>query len=140
MMPRAVAYYLPDHGDNPVLLRTVRDIDVLIAELLDQSFDYSVAAIYSTGRPSNPEGLPDHELLLAVDRFDRVGALRHSQADTATAMGVPSTHDEVVYYYMGNLLEFPAGSDLPLETIREAVVEFLRTGSRPTMVDWVTTS
>lgn len=112
-------------------------MDALIDDLLSEPFDNSIAALYVQGR-DNKLGLPDHELQVAVNAQDNVGALRYmGGSGTYFAKGTTSRYDEVAYYYMGNDHGFPRDSDLPLDAVRAAAKEFLASGGeRPQRVQW----
>lgn len=131
------AYYRDEHGDNPVRIDTTDDLDALVDALLAEPYENSVAALYVNGR-RNDAGVPDHELLVAVNHEDKVGGLRFmGDGGTYFSAGQPSRHDEVVYYYMGSDREFPHASEISIEALREAVKTFLTNGGhRPTGVDW----
>jgi hypothetical protein len=131
------AYYRHEHGDEPVLVETAADADALVDALLAEPYDNSVAALYVEGR-LNEAGVPDHELLVAVNHEDKVGGLRFmGDGGTYFSAGSPSRHDEVVYYYMGSEREFPHASEIPVDVVKQAVRDFLENqGHRPTGVAW----
>ncbi|MFF1818294.1 Imm1 family immunity protein [Kribbella sp. NPDC058245] len=131
------AYYRHEHGDKPVRIQTDEDLDALVDALLAEPYENSVAALYVEGR-LNAAGVPDHELLVAVNHEDRVGGLRFmGDGGTYFSAGEPSRHDEVIYYYMGNDREFPRASEITIDTLRKAVKTFLANGGhRPTGVEW----
>ena len=133
----AEAYFKHDHSDKPIIVGTPEQMDAVIDALLAEPFDNSVAALYIRERPLNTAGVPDHELLIAVNGIDQVGALCYRGEVTSTAKGAASKYDDVVYYYMGSDRPFPRDSDLPLDTIRQAAREFLATGGeRPSNLQW----
>ncbi|WBQ03229.1 Imm1 family immunity protein [Kribbella sp. CA-293567] len=137
-MTTAKAYFKHGHGDDPVIAATDDDVDQLIDALVTESWENSVAAVYVDGR-LNSAGVPDHELLVAVDYEDKTrGALRYMGRDGVyLSKGISSEADTVLYYYMGSDREFPRGSLLALDDIRTAVKEFLASGAdRPTSIKW----
>lgn len=138
MTAKVTAYYLHGHGRTPVVVRTVEEMDRLVDDLLAQPFDNSVSTMYSSARPNRPNGLPDHELAVAVSAEDGVGGLWFN-GDGANwyTRGTPSRYDQVFYYYMGSEREFPHDSEIPLDLVRQAAREFLLNGGqRPTCVAW----
>ncbi|WP_422772460.1 Imm1 family immunity protein [Plantactinospora sp. WMMC1484] len=132
------AYYLHQHGDAPVVVRTVEEMDRLIDDLLSQPFDNSVCTMYSSARPDRPNGFPDHEFAVAVNPEDAVGGLWFDDFDANWyTLGTPSRHDQVSYYYMESERDFPHDSEIPLALVRQAAREFLVSGGqRPTCVSW----
>ncbi|MFD7157982.1 Imm1 family immunity protein [Kribbella sp. WER1] len=131
------AYYRDEHGDTPLRIETATELDALIDALLAEPYENSVAALYVEGR-LNDAGVPDHELLIAVNAEDKVGGLRFmGDGGTYFSAGQPSRHDEVVYYYMGSDREFPHASEISIDALRDAVKNFLANGGhRPTGVEW----
>ncbi len=131
------AYYKHEHGEQPLRLETAADVDQLIDGLLAEDYSNSVAALYAEGR-LNAAGVPDHELLVAINNEDGdVGALRYmGGGGTYYSQGEAGTDKEPTYYYTGSDREFPVGSELPIQQIRRAVGEFVTRGQRPVSVEW----
>jgi len=130
--------YLGRHRSGVVLI-SGEDVDQMINEMLTTDWDDSVAALYLHDRPLNPAGVPDHEMLVAVNHEDKVGSLQYFGPDhdhAATSLGAGLSDDELSYQYMGNERVFPARSEIPLPVIVSAVKEFMATGVRPTCVEW----
>jgi hypothetical protein len=136
MRHTAKAYFKPEHRTNPILLTTANDVDHLLAALAAESWQNSVAAIYIDGRVTRT-GVPDHELQVVVDYADKTtGALRYTAHDgTYFTNGSTTDGDSVLYFYMGNEVEYPRASVVPIEDIRTAIKKFLETGERPTGVE-----
>jgi hypothetical protein len=132
MRHTAKAYFKPEHRTNPILLTAPDDIDHLLAALTAESWQNSVATIYIDGHVTRT-GVPDHELQVVVDYADKTtGALRYTAHDgTYFTKGASTSGDSVVYFYMGNEVEYPRDSVVPIEDIRTAVKKFLETGERP---------
>lgn len=136
------AYYRYSHGEHPLILRTVADMDALIDALLAESRENNTAVMYHLGRPFNAAGVPDHELRIAVIPKSQTGALRYmgffdKNGGTCFSQGDTGKTGEVLHYYMGHDEEFPADSEIPLADIRTAAREFLiTTGARPTAIRW----
>jgi hypothetical protein len=138
MSPAAEAYFTHEHDDHPVRLSSAEDVDQLIDALAAESWENTVAAVYVDDR-LNQAGVPDHELLVAVDHENKaVGALRYMGGDgTYFSQGDARADGSVLYYYMGSDREFPRASAVPLNLVRTAVKEFLLSGGeRPTVVNW----
>lgn len=140
------AYYKHEHGDNPVVISTMDEVDALLDALLQEPLEEnSIAALYIRERTPLASGFPDHELRVAVNAEGKVGGLRYTGSDgtndgTWYAKGAPSQRDDVWYCYMGHDEDYPTGSELPIEDIRTAAKEFLEGGgerpSSPTWRDW----
>ncbi|MFI7059853.1 Imm1 family immunity protein [Kribbella sp. NPDC050124] len=138
MAHSAKAYFKHGHGDDPVSLSNAEDVDRLIEDLLAESWENSVAAIYVNDR-LNQAGVPDHELLVAVDYDTRTtGSLRYMGDDGVYfSQGKDHNSDPALYYYMGSDREFPRAATLPLADVRTAVKEFLAGGGkRPSAIEW----
>jgi hypothetical protein len=134
---RVEAYFRHEHGADPVILRNADDADRLVDALLAEPFENSVATLYAMSRPLLPSGVPDHEMLIAVNAEDGVGGLRYMGDGTWYAEGAASRHEEVYYLYMGHDRDFPRDSEISIDLVRLAVKEFLATnGERPTVVGW----
>jgi hypothetical protein len=132
------AQYRPQHGDDPEILATPEDVDVLVDRLLGEDFDHTIAALYLVERPLLPAGVPDHEMYLAVDPQLKVGALMFmDETGNWASLGSTEGRTEIHYALMGNDTQFPPYSDIPLDEVRRAGKEFLETGGRrPSCVSW----
>ena len=142
-MTRGVeAFYLFEHEEAPIILRTPTDADALIDALLEQGWENRTAALYHMDRPTTDLDLPDHEFHVAVDPDTNTGALRYmgdwqGQDGTWFSQGDSGKAGTVLHFYVGSDIEFPADSEIPLDVVRTAVKEFLTTaGQRPTNVAW----
>jgi hypothetical protein len=132
------AYYKHEHGEAPLRIQTPRDVDRLIDGLLAEDYSNSVAALYVEGR-LNAAGVPDHELLVAINNEDgAVGALRYmGSGGTYYSQGQAGSNKQATYYYTGSDREFPADSEIPIEQVRQALQEFLESGGqRPSSPQW----
>ncbi|MBB5153507.1 hypothetical protein BJ970_001041 [Saccharopolyspora phatthalungensis] len=66
------------------------------------------------------------------------GALMWFDATSALVPAHGTNHDHVDYFLAGaHLMVMPPGAELPIAQAHEAQREFVRTGQRPTCVDWV---
>ena len=128
-------YYARGHGDNPITVATADDVDALIERVCAESAENApiLMEVHISGDPYS-QGLD-------VGVVGDHGALRYSGRDWPE--GVYSTGDgptdgePLHYFYMDTDTEFPSNADVPLATIRKAVLEFLATnGARPTCVEW----
>jgi len=138
---RAEARYRLEHGEEPELLRTAEEVDAVIDALLTSPVGpvrENLAQIHSLERELLPSGYPDHELLVGVDRDLQVGLLSFMDADGNVAtLGPPESRTDPVYYIQGQMTEFPAHSEIPIDLVRRAAKEFLILGGqRPTCVQW----
>jgi hypothetical protein len=115
-----------------------QDIDALILELSTDDGDNTLAGIYINERPTTAQGLPDHELRIAIDNKRKVGAIRYISGNNAWhATGQKSDLDEVLYFYMGHDEQYPQDSETTIAEIRTATNEFLTSGgARPTSPTW----
>ncbi|MGZ0152005.1 Imm1 family immunity protein [Kribbella sp. WER1] len=131
------AYYKHEHGDAPLRLQTPDDVDQLVDGLLAEDYSNSVAAMYVEGG-LNAAGVPNHELLMAINNEDGdVGALRYmGEGGTYYSQGQAGGDNELTYYYTGSDREFPADSEIPIEQIRQTVKEFIESGERPPSISW----
>jgi hypothetical protein len=136
------AYFRHEHDGEPVVLRTDADVDQLVDDLLAESFDHTMAALYLTERPLTEQGYPDHDFRVGINAERNLGGMKFAgtidgAAGVWYAVGTASQHDEVVYEYAGHPETLPIDSELPLELISEAVKEFLRSGGeRPGSIQW----
>lgn len=134
---RVQAYYLPEHGDDPVLLQSSGDVDALIDALLASGPSENLAALHSLDRPLMPAGVPDHELLVGAHGDLKVGVLAFMDDGNWVSYDPSDGRGEVSYSTMGNATEFPSHSEVPIALVRQAVKEFLSSGGqRPTCVQW----
>jgi hypothetical protein len=125
-------------ANSPAQITGPQDIDALILELSTDDGDNTIAGIYINERPVTPQGLPDHELRIAIDGERKVGAVRYMSGNNAWyAVGQKSDLDEVLYFYMGHDEQYPQDSEITIDEIRTATNEFLTSGGdRPTSPTW----
>ena len=113
-------------GNSPTQITSPQDIDALILELFTDDGDNTIASLYINERPTTAQGLPDHELRIAIDSERKVGAIRYMSGNDAWyAVGQKSDLDEVLYFYMGHDEQYPQDSEITLDEIRTATKEFL---------------
>jgi hypothetical protein len=125
-------------SNSPAQITGPQDIDALILELSNDDGDNTIAGIYINERPVTAQGLPDHELRIAIDGGRKVGAIRYMSGNNAWyAVGQKSNLDEVLYFYMGHDEQYPQDSELTIDEIHTATNEFLASGgNRPTYPTW----
>jgi len=138
MSHSAEAYFKHGQDEDPVILSSAEDVDRLLDDLLSGSWENSVAALYVVGR-DNAVGVPDHELLVAVDPENKsTGAFRYMGGDgTYFTDNQSGAEGQTLYYYMGSDREFPISSAIPLDELRLSAKDFLISGGeRPSGVEW----
>jgi hypothetical protein len=130
-----VAYYARGHGADPLTVATVDGVDELLARVRAESPERApiLMEVHIAGDPYT-QGL---DVGVNGDR----GVLRYSGRDwpegiysrgRGTAEGEP-----LRYFYMDTETEFPANAEITLDTIRQAIREFLTSdGARPNCVEW----
>jgi hypothetical protein len=134
----AEVYYKREHGERRPVLKTIDDVDNMIDALLAGAEYQNLAELHSLDRELLPSGFPDHELLVGVSRTYPVGVLEFMDAGgNLVTLGQDSGRGEVTYHIAGNPTEFPERAEVPVESIRQAVKEFVTSGGqRPTCVEW----
>ncbi|MEW1721395.1 Imm1 family immunity protein [Streptomyces sp. NPDC093109] len=138
MKARAEVRYRLEYGEQPELLRTAEEVDVLIDSLLEGSVHENLAQVHSLERELMPSGYPDHELLVGVNGDLQMGLLAYLDSDgNVVTLGSSDSHSKSVYYIQGYVAEFPANSEISVDLVRRATKEFLSSGGRrPTCVKW----
>ncbi|GAA3459931.1 Imm1 family immunity protein [Saccharothrix longispora] len=128
-------YYLYEHGDTPVGVSTVDEVDDLVDRVCGESPPAApiLMDVHLSGDPY-AQGL---DIGIAVDH----GVIRYS--GRAWPRGVVSAGEGAVdgeprsYFYMGHQREFPPNSEVSIDVVRQAVKEFMESdGARPTCVHW----
>ncbi|MGJ7907281.1 Imm1 family immunity protein [Actinopolyspora sp. H202] len=119
-------------GDG-VTLTEPDEIDGLLTRLAEPNA--GVATVWHESRElaDDDEGMPDHDVCVAVR--DGYGYL--SYIDVEHDLAVPEGEPAAPALHGGDV-EFPEGSGVPLDTLAEALREFLRTAQRPESVSWRT--
>lgn len=136
-MEGAEASYVCGDAENLVILKDESDVDLLIESMSSQGEEANLSQIFSLDRPMISPSVPDHEFLVGVKKARGVGVLSYAGEDgNFLSKGPDGEH--VRYYLYGNIQDFPPGSEIPLDSLRSAVLEFVETkGRRPTCVDWI---
>ena len=141
-MSIAEAVYKRGQGRAPMMLESIDDGDQLVEQLRGDTkpngVPHNLAQVYSLKREKLPSGQPDHELLVGIDADREVGILSFMDG-TGNVVTVGGAGPQFVEYFLtGNVTEFEAKKpmELPIETIRQALKEFLADGRRPASVQW----
>ncbi|MER7108866.1 Imm1 family immunity protein [Streptomyces sp. NPDC000229] len=142
MITRGVkAIYLPEHFENPMILTTSEDVDDMFTILLAD--DINAVQFFSLDRPHTPAGWPDHELIAGVRKDRNAGVLssmdeKCDPVGHVVSVGKPELGRGPVYYTcVDSVHDFPLFSEVPIETVRRAVKEFVASGGkRPACVEW----
>jgi hypothetical protein len=128
-------YYLREHGKNPMVVSTVEEVDALIDRVRAESPPAAPILMYVhlSGEPA-AQGLD-------VGISSDCGIIRYAGREWPEGVlstgENPDDHTERPYCYMDNWTGLPAGAEVSLDVIRQAVKEFLATdGARPTCVRW----
>ncbi|MEU6861582.1 Imm1 family immunity protein [Glycomyces sp. NPDC046736] len=129
------AYYRPGHSDTPLVASTAEGLGRILDDLLKQPYEFSMANLYIAEREDED---PVVELSVGFDPDRGVGGLQYLHGEGRWfSKGRPSTYAEVVYCYYGNACVYPRDSEIAIDAIRSAVLQFLETdGQRPTAVAW----
>lgn len=125
-----------DQGqDEPELLSTPEDLDRVLDVLAGRD-----------GRLLVELDLADEliapRLTVGVNARDRVGSLcysanREAWFSTNAPESPQRPEDHVLYYYMMSDTEYPADCEIPLDVVRRAAHEYMRTGGqRPAEPQW----
>lgn len=103
---------------------TPDDVDTLVTELADERAGAAVL------EPAGGEhDAPRHILTAGVS--NGYGYLSYIGDGYLVSIGAPESPA-----FHGDDAEYTAGSGIPIETLAAALKEYLRTGHRPTTVEW----
>ncbi|WP_086821613.1 Imm1 family immunity protein [Allokutzneria sp. NRRL B-24872] len=129
------AYYDFEHGDNPERITSAEQLDAVLSAVL-ATRPAEIVQLLAADNPG--AGLLD----VGLDHRRGVGVLYYSgpshrtgcfsHASTATV----AADDPVLYYFMNADTEYPPSAEIPAELAISAAQEYMRTGQRPTSVDW----
>ncbi|SHF13031.1 Imm1 family immunity protein [Streptoalloteichus hindustanus] len=124
------AWYDADEG--AVLIRTSDDLDSLLDRMVRDA-DAPVppmAELFYRG--SDGWAIAQAGIRATAGR----GFFAYADPDGSVMTCDSGAAGSVEYDYMGNVREVPASAEAPIAEGRRAAHEFLRTGSRPTCVEW----
>ncbi|MCP2256372.1 Immunity protein Imm1 [Streptoalloteichus tenebrarius] len=122
--------------------RTDEQLSHLFERLLEAGGVLDNPTLYVVERPRfGVAGVPDHGLKFDFDVAAGVGALGYFGPDfdvpSMSLSAPPIVGAPVLYQDRHSALEFPASAAIPLPKVREAVLEFRRSGGRrPMCVAW----
>ncbi|OLR94042.1 Imm1 family immunity protein [Actinokineospora bangkokensis] len=118
-----------DEGDPVIPMRTAAELDALIERVRADTVAHRCPAMIQVGILGN-EGYPVLEVGLGQDK----GFIHYHAHDAGRTIGDGDPATTVEYVYMGSLSDVPADSEVPIETVRRGLHEFLATGTRPSVV------
>ncbi|MET9225011.1 Imm1 family immunity protein [Lentzea sp. NPDC003310] len=137
------------HGDNradePEPVRTEAELDRVLTYLVDHAQPHPTQIAAQELPKFGLLEIPDRMFKLDVD--NGFGALHYvgPDGDTdefgywVTQATEPAEDAPTLYVDRDNKTEFPRDAVIPLDQVRAALLEFQRTGSRPTCVRWQVT-
>lgn len=139
MSPQVEAAFRPEHVNSPAMLSAPGYVDALADALCSGPVTQRMAQLFSRDRLDQSDG---HELLVGVDEERQVGApLFTDSSDNWVTVGAPRGQGLISYLFDDHVTEFPDGTDIPLESVREALKEFfLSEGRCPECVEWQVSS
>lgn len=118
-----------DGATSPVVVETAQQLDELIDRILGETASHRVPAMVQVAVAGDwKRGVM--EVGLGRDQ----GFILFQTADGGSTKGIGSPGDVVEYTYMGSLSEVPADVEVPIQTVRRGLREFLETGARPSVV------
>lgn len=156
MTPLDIYYFSGDNrADEPVTVDSETALDDVLTDILANPQPHPTV-VYAQNRPTvGPAELPDHQLKFDLDAEHHVAAVHlfgpkdflptettSDTDDTAAWIAVPRQAESripsgvTLYIDRDTRTEFPQEATLPLNLLRELLHEFMRTGKRPTCVDW----
>lgn len=144
-----------NHADEPVTVDDHIALDDVMTDILANPQPHATV-VYAKDLPTiGPAELPNHQLKFDLDTQHHVAAVhlfgpkdfRPTEAtsdaeDTTAWIALPRQADTripggvTLYIDRDTRTEFPQEATLPLDLLRELLHEFMRTGKRPTCVDW----
>ncbi|XVS62334.1 Imm1 family immunity protein [Actinosynnema sp. CA-299493] len=127
-------YYEDGHADDPVVVTTPEEVRELFAAVRGK-YPAGSAVLLTVVPAADPWV---SELNAGID--GDVGVLHYSGEDCPEGVhshsSTPSNTDPVIYYYVTADTEFPPDAEVPATDVEAAVIDYLTTGQRPTVVDW----
>jgi hypothetical protein len=127
-------YYEDGHADDPVVVSTPEEVREVFAAVRGK-YPAGSAVLLTVVPTADPWV---SELNAGID--GDVGVLHYSGEDhpegAYSRSPTPSNTDPVIYYYVTADTEFPPNAEVPAADVEAAVIDYLTTGQRPTVVDW----
>ncbi|MDQ3406525.1 MAG: Imm1 family immunity protein [Actinomycetota bacterium] len=117
-------------GDPAILVQTVAELDSFVDRVLGETKDHLVPPMIQVAlagvrrSPVLEVGLGQQKGFIGYSSRDEKG---WSQGDSALS-------GTVSYVYAGNSSQVPATAEIPIESVRQGLVEFLETGRGPSVV------
>lgn len=133
-MTTVEAWYSAEQREA-VVLADEAAVDALLQQLAADSAARLVSLVVGDGVDS----IPTVEFLVGIGGDVPLGVLRVADADGLWISKNPNgalDGEPVGYHYMGVGEPFPPDAELPLDEVRAAVLEYVRTGKRPMSVQW----
>ncbi|MEU4802999.1 Imm1 family immunity protein [Actinosynnema sp. NPDC023587] len=144
-----------NRANEPVTVDDDIALDDVMTDILANPQPHPTV-VYARDRPTiGPEELPDHQLKFDLDTEHNIAAVHlfcprgflpagmTGEADDTTAWialprqpATPLLTGVTLYIDRDTRTEFPREAALPLSVLRSLLHEFMRTGKRPTCVDW----
>ncbi|MDQ3576474.1 MAG: Imm1 family immunity protein [Actinomycetota bacterium] len=128
-MVELAVWYDQDEDQDEIIIRTEDELNVLIDRVLDETKGHRCPAAIQVGVKDN-EGYP----VLEVGLGQEMGFIQYHAEDGGSTSGDGNSDSYVEYVYMGNLSEVQADVEVSIQQVRQGLVEFLRTGARPSVV------
>lgn len=136
------------HGDNradePEAIRTAAELDQVLAYVVNNAQPHPTQIAARELPRFGVLEIPDR--MFKLDAHQGFGALHYVGPDPAgeadrfgywvTLASVLAEDAPTLYVDKDNKTEFPSDAVIPLKQVRDALLEFQRTGSRPTCVQW----
>lgn len=140
-------YHGGNRADEPEAVRTTSELDRVLTYVVDHPQPHPTQIAARELPRFGVLEIPDRMFKLDVDRG--FGALHYVGPDPAgeagsfgywvTLAGEPVQNPPTLYVDKDNKTEFPPDAVILLDQVRDALLEFQRTGSRPTCVQWQAT-
>ncbi len=141
---------------SPVFVRTDTELELLLARLSERQQPNPPSIVLLERPVVGPHAMPDHVVKIDMNRHAGIGAILFGGPRDTVPVNAPdiaqvapeggvwvtkstsAVPDDAppLYIDSATLTEFPRDATLPLDTWRAALREFMRTGMRPTVVDW----
>ncbi|MDX8055908.1 Imm1 family immunity protein [Lentzea sp. BCCO 10_0798] len=140
-------YHGENRADEPEAVRTASELDRVLAYLVDHAQPHPTQIAARELPRFGVLEIPDRMFKLDVDKgfaaLHYVGPDPDGGTDQfgfwVTQAVEPTDDAPTLYVDKDNKTEFPRDSVILLEQVRDALLEFQRTGSRPTCVRWQVT-
>lgn len=127
-----VDFFIPGE-ESPRVVDSAGQMGDAFGAFLAESDGANPARLYHRARPTLPNGGVDHELLVAVVPGRGVGALRFGADGTWFTRGTAPPEQIAT---AGAMYGFPDDSEVPLDLVRVALMEFFETHERPMAIEW----